>query len=148
MEKDSIANNNSNIKIDVPPKSRVNPETIRKLSKKQILKKLLNDTSKHVPLAPGSISKTDDLVTMMDSLTLSQFKGMLEYEYATKLSDGYLFRPGVSINKLVDVIKLGYAPDDGDESSDNVPGGGVVVGRSTGLAGALGCPPGVCCSIM
>lgn len=143
-------NKDAKNKVNLPPlttRAQVDPATIRKLSKKQILKKVLDDVAKYVPLPPASISKNDDLSTMMDSLTLSQFKGQLQYEYATNVSDGYLFRPGTTINKLVDVIKLGYAPDDSDESP--APGG-VAIGQQEGLAGALGCPPGVkiCCAVM
>ena len=114
------------------------------------MKKLLNDVSKHMSLPASSISKNDDLVTMMDSMTLSQFKGILEYEYAINISDGYLFRQGTTINKLVDIIKRGYAPDDSDEmpSRADGPPSGAPVGESKGLAGALGCPPGVCCVVM
>ena len=138
------------------PRKQVHPESIRKLSKKQILKKLLNDITKHVPTPPSSLNKDDALATMMDSLTLSQFKGLLEFDYATDVSDGYLFREGTTINKLVEVIKLGYAPDDnedGDQPAEAAAGGGsknkgAMVGESRGLAGALGCPPGVRCVIM
>lgn len=143
-----IESNGNNKLTNAPPRTKVDPESIRKLSKKQIMKKLLEDIAKHVALPPEKISKNDDLSTMMDSLTLSQFKGLLEYEYATKISDGYLFRPGTTVNKLVDVIKLGHAPDDGDEFVDGAQQGGMVVGQSKGLAGALGCPPGVRCVIM
>lgn len=137
---------------NAPPRKQVHPESIRKLSKKQIMKKLLNDIAQHVPTPPAALKKDDALVTMMDSLTLSQFKGILEFNYATDVSDGYLFREGTTINKLVEVIKLGYAPDDnedgGQPSEAVAKNSGAMVGKSKGLAGALGCPPGVKCVIM
>mmetsp|Transcript_28439 Transcript_28439/g.33085 ORF Transcript_28439/g.33085 Transcript_28439/m.33085 type:complete len:818 (-) Transcript_28439:80-2533(-) len=134
-----------------PNEPKVDPESIRRLSKKSIEKKLMKEIGKHVPIPPSSISKNHALTTMMDSLTLSQFKGVLEYEYATQLSDGYLFRSSTTISKLVDIVKLGYAPDDGEDTADGdgndaSPHGGI--GESRGLAGALGCPPGVCCVVM
>ncbi len=134
------------------PRKQVHPEAIRKLSKKQIMKKLLNDIGKHVPTPTSSLNKNDALSTMMDSITLSQFKGILEFDYATDVSDGYLFRESTSINKLVEVIKLGYAPDDNEDgvAASNPKGkeSAGVVGQSKGLAGALGCPPGTKCVIM
>lgn len=146
--------NEEGIEVSAPPtpaRAAVDAEEIRSLSKKQIMKKLLSDVSKHVSMPVTSISKTDDLATMMDSLTLSQFKGLLQYDYATNISDGYLFRPGTSINKLVDVIKRGYATDDNEDGAPEgnpEPANTAVVGQSRGLAGMLGCPPGVKCVIM
>lgn len=79
---------------------------------------------------------------------------MLEVEYFTKLSDDYLFRETTTVSKLVEVVKLGYAPDDvvedgvqpnrGNKKSTSSSG----VGQARGVAGALGCPPGVACTIL
>eukprot|EP00551_Chaetoceros_affinis_P009322 CAMPEP_0203663112 /NCGR_PEP_ID=MMETSP0090-20130426/827_1 /ASSEMBLY_ACC=CAM_ASM_001088 /TAXON_ID=426623 /ORGANISM="Chaetoceros affinis, Strain CCMP159" /LENGTH=772 /DNA_ID=CAMNT_0050525981 /DNA_START=142 /DNA_END=2460 /DNA_ORIENTATION=- len=140
----------SAVGADGPPQiqtKKVDPESIRSMSKKQIEKKLLKDIGKHVPIPASSLSKKDPLSTMMDSLTLSQFKGLLEHDYATTISDGYLFRPGTNIEKLVEVIKLGYAPDDGDdppEGDASAPVHNANMGKARGIGGALGCPPGVC----
>lgn len=154
MEIEPSTNNDSMNRAAIPTQiKKVDPASIRKLTRKQIEKRLLKDIGKHVPIPASSLSKKDALSTMMDSLTLSQFKGLLEHEYATNISDGYLFRPDTNIEKLVEVIKLGYALDDGDDlpeggDSNAAPGSGI--GQSKGVGGALGCPPGVCecCVVM
>jgi len=102
-------------------------------------------------MPPSSLPLDSDMATMMDSLSLSQFKGLLEAQYATKLSDEYLFREGSTIHKLVEVVKLGYAPDDENDESGGAGAGSshAMVSQSQGgLSAALGCPPGVCCVVM
>jgi len=135
--------------VAVERSRKVDAKTIRSLSKKEIRKKLMNEISKQTSMPQSTLKRNVPLSTMMDSLSLSQFKGSLENEYATNISDGYLFRDSTTIDKLVEVVKLGYAPDDGD---DDVPGAdqksGPAVGESKGVSGALGCPPGVCCVVM
>jgi hypothetical protein len=90
----------------------------------------------------------------LDSLTLSQLKGLLESHYFVKLSDEYLFRESTSIEKLADIVQLGYAPDDsGNGLNEGIIGSGAAaassdIGKSKGIAGALGCPPGVICAIL
>ena len=131
----------------------VDPESIRNMGKKAILEKLVADVSRLGSMSPDIVDKSAALITMLDSLSISQFKGMLEQEYATKLSDEYLFREDATLTKLVEVVKLGYAPDDGGDAQEGGGGGhhsGQAVGGSAGgLAGALGCPPGVvCCVVM
>jgi len=128
---------------------------LRGMSKADILAKLTNDVARMGNIPPDSVSKDAVLATMLDSLTLSQLKGLLENGYAVKISDEYLFRETTTLTKLVEVVKLGYAPDDGDGGQDNPSGapsstGGVghPSGTATGLAGALGCPPGVVCVIL
>jgi hypothetical protein len=85
---------------------------------------------------------------MLDSLTISQFKGMLEANYHVRLSDEYLFRESTTVTKLVDVVQMGYAPDDTGGDAGMVAPVAATTGTAGGLAGALGCPPGVCCVIM
>jgi hypothetical protein len=82
------------------------------------------------------------MISFMDSINMSQFKGLLEAQYGTKLSDEYLFREDVNISKLTDVVRLGFAADDqqGAGTNSSAPTGGV--------GNALGCPPGVCCTIL
>ena len=123
---------------------------IRALDKNEILKRLVTDVSKLTSLPPGSIEKNEPLVTMMDSLTLSQFKGLLESSYAVTLSDEYLFQESTTLKKLADVVKLGYAPDDtgGGDGSARPTATAAAPGEAGGLAGALGCPPGVRCVIL
>ena len=97
---------------------------------------------------PLTIQGSTALVSILDSLSISQFKGMLESHYAVKLSDEYLFRESTTLSKLVDVAKLGYAPDDEGGATGGAPPSSAAVGESKGLAGALGCPPGVRCVIL
>lgn len=117
---------------------------LRSMSKAEILAKLQSDVDKVAGVV--SVDKTTPLVNVMDSVTLSQFKGMLENSYGVKLSDEYLFRESTTLQKLVEVVKLGHAPDDsGDGDAGAPPPPAPTAG---GLAGALGCPPGVVCTIL
>ena len=85
--------------------------------------------------------------------SISQLKGRLESTYAVNISDEYLFGESVTLKKLAQIVKLGHAQDDSGReatASNNIsatpnPQGGTA----DGLAGALGCPPGVrvCCVI-
>jgi hypothetical protein len=135
----------------------VNPATIRAMSKEELYKRLVSDITNVAALDRSAIQPTSPLSSMMDSLTLSQFKGLLESHYAVRISDEYLFKDSTTPQKLVEVAKLGYAPDDDDEAgggggsgprpaatNNNAP----TVGEAQGLAGALGCPPGVRCVIL
>ena len=119
---------------------------MRNMSKQQIRKKLILDISRIMSIPAESIDVNAPLSSIMDSLNLSQFKGMIDNGYATKLSDEYLFRDSTNVNKLVEVVKLGYAPDDG---GDPQPMTTMQSSNNGGLAQALGCPPGVvCCTVM
>lgn len=122
-------------------------EALRAMDSKDILAKLTGDVSKIGSVPAEAIDPNAALVTVLDSLSISQFKGLLEGEYAVKISDEYLFRENTSLNKLVEVVKLGYAPDDGE--GDAPPAAPPSTGTAGGLAGTLGCPPGVvCCVVM
>lgn len=129
----------------VAQRPKKDPATIRAMSKDDIMKSLQTDISRVGSLPVESIEKKAALVSFLDSITIAQFKGMLENHYAVKLSDEYLFRETTTLVKLVEVVKLGYAPDDGEDvppGLDHHP-----PGQPTGCAGALGCPPGVVCVI-
>lgn len=128
---------------------------IRGMERDEIRKKLVSDICRLGSVPPESLKNGTALITVLDSLTISQLKGLLENSYAVKISDEYLFRESTTIIKLVEVIKLGYAPDDdgGHASGDssNKPSSAPSAqpqGTATGLAGALGCPPGVVCVIL
>jgi acyl-CoA synthetase (AMP-forming)/AMP-acid ligase II len=135
-----------------PPKPNHRPKkdaaTIRGMSREEILGSLTTDISLVGSLPVDSIDKKAPLVTMLDSLTISQFKGMLEANYHVRLSDEYLFRESTTVTKLVDVVQMGYAPDDTGGDAGMVAPVAATTGTAGGLAGALGCPPGVCCVIM
>jgi acyl-CoA synthetase (AMP-forming)/AMP-acid ligase II len=124
--------------------------SIRGMSKDAILKMLITDIARVGNVNANSIDKKASLLHMLDSLSISQFKGLLENNYAVKLSDEYLFRETTTAMKLVEVVKLGYAPDDADGSNAAAMAASTtpLPGRAKGLAGALGCPPGVVCVIM
>ena len=100
-------------------------------------------------IPPDTIDKSLPLSAIMDSLNLSQFKGMIENGYQTKLSDEYLFRDSTNLIKLVEVISLGYAPDDNGGDGGHAQSSAVSQSSEGGIAQALGCPPGVvCCVVM
>jgi len=122
---------------------------VRKLDKEIILGKLLADISRITADPVESIDKDAPLVTVMDSLSLSQFKGMLENEYAVKISDEYVFRDTTTSNKLVEIVRLGYARDDNPDGEVNLTSNTSAAQGNSGFAQSLGCPPGVvCCSVM
>jgi hypothetical protein len=52
------------------------------------------------------VDKKASLLHMLDSLSITQFKGMLENNYSVKLSNEYLFRETTTINKLVKEISI------------------------------------------
>lgn len=126
-----------------------NAKDIRNMDKSVILKKLTTDISRIMSIPPDTIDKSLPLSAIMDSLNLSQFKGMIENGYQTKLSDEYLFRDSTNLIKLVEVVSLGYAPDDADGDGGHAQSSAVAQNSEGGIAQALGCPPGVvCCAVM
>lgn len=145
----SFKTNQSSFEIEpaaatAKPVSKDDIAKLRAMSKEEIMEKLSTDLARIGSVPPSAITNDAPIATMLDSLSVSQFKGQLESRYGVKISDEYLFREGSTLNKLVEVVKLGYAPDDGD-------GDGAIVqqpGKAGGLAGALGCPPGVVCTIL
>ena len=149
LEMESSKHNNASDSA-APRVSAEEAAQFRSLSKKEILSRLVRDVSRVGGIPEESVDTKVALVTMLDSLTITQFKGMLENSYAVKLSDEYLFRESSTLTKLVEVVKLGHAPDDGDgESSSSAPASSSAqAGTAGGLAGALGCPPGVRCIIL
>ena len=135
------------------PMTQEKVDELRAMSKSDMMDKLRVDVAMIAQIPPDSIDNDTALVTILDSLSISQFKGRLEAAYAVKISDEYLFGETVTLKKLAEVVKLGYAPDDtggggGDGPSAN---GATAMPQTTadGLSGALGCPPGVrvCCTI-
>ena len=125
--------------------TKASPTDIRALSKEEIYQRLLTDIVKVAGVDRNAIQATMPLTSMLDSLTISQFKGLYESHYAVKISDEYLFRESTTLNKLVEVAKLGHAPDD---EGGEAPSGGVGPAEGEGCAQRVfGCPPGVACVI-
>ena len=91
---------------------------LRAMDKTELTNKLRLDVARMGEIPPDSIDNDTALVTILDSLSISQFAGRLESAYAVKLSDEYLFREGVTLTKLAEVAKLGYAPDDVGNDGD------------------------------
>jgi acyl-CoA synthetase (AMP-forming)/AMP-acid ligase II len=141
--------------IDAPKSVHAaNEQVIREMTLSEIRRRLMNDISKLGHLS-DPVDFTVPLISLMDSLSISQFKGMLEVQYFTKLSDDYLFRESTTLGKLVEVVKHGFAPDDVTDHVDSQNRQGnpaatpsSAAGRAQGLAGVLGCPPGVICTIL
>lgn len=133
------------------PRIQRDAATVRAMSKEEIKVSLIDDLSKIASVPPDSVDPKTALVSMLDSLSLSQFKGLLEQGYKIQpLSDEYLFRETTTVLKLVEVIKLGNAPDDngeGGQATGQAATDVAPIGQARGLAGALGCPPGVVCTI-
>ena len=158
--KKSFKKSTTNFEIDQStdpssPQAALTPqevEALRSMDRQDILKKLMDDVSKITSLSPDLIDKEAALVTILDSMSISQFTGMLESSYAVKVSDHYLFNESTTLTKLTEIVKLGYAPDDdgGEGQNGAVPNDAFESeGKAKGLAGALGCPPGVVlCAIL
>lgn len=124
-------------------------EELRKKSRDEIRDMLRADVSKVGQIPPDCIDDDTALITLLDSLSLSEFKGGFESNYAVKISDEYLFREDTTLTKLAEVAKAGYAADDGgnDGGGAHPPTAAASQGNAGGLAGLLGCPPGVYCII-
>lgn len=153
--KKSFKDQTSNFEIEQPEHSAPNRalskeeiEALRASSKDEIFDKLRTDVARMGQLPPDAIDKDTALITILDSLTISQFKGRLESGYGVQISDEYLFGESTTLIKLVEVVKLGYAPD--DVEADGSGGVNVAVSPNSpgGLAGLLGCPPGVVCCVI
>lgn len=125
-------------------------QKLRDMSRKEIKDKLRDDLVKIGQISPDDIDDNTALVTVLDSMSLFQFKGTLESSYAVQISDEYLLGETVSLSKLAEVVKLGHAEDDtGVNGSPTTTSTAVAqTGKADGLAGALGCPPGVVCCII
>ena len=124
---------------------KANPDEIRSMSKEELKQRLQSDLAKVASIDRSAIQTTVPLTSMMDSLTISQFKGLYETNYAVKISDEYLFRESTTLQKLVEVAKLGSAPDD---EGGPAPSGGVGVSEEGCAQRVFGCPPGVSCVIL
>jgi hypothetical protein len=136
------------MEIDEPAKAMSMNDVmkLRAMDKNTLLSKLKVDVSKLSGSSHEAISTDVPIATLLDSLSVSQFKGQLEACYSvTKLSDEYLFRETSTLDKIVEVVRLGYAPDDGD---GHTAAANTVEQGQGGLAGALGCPPGVVCTVL
>ena len=109
------------------------PDEIRALDSKEIKAMLINCISEIAQLNKNEIKDNVAVSTFMDSLSLAQFKGLLENTFGVKaFSDEYLFRDTTTVKKLVSVVKAGSAVDDGDGN------GAVSVNTAVG-SGSPGC---------
>ncbi|GMH62755.1 hypothetical protein TrLO_g15170 [Triparma laevis f. longispina] len=123
-------------------------EEIRAMTESDIEMKVVGYLSSLSGLPPNEIDRNLAFTGFMDSMSISQFKGLLEQEFCVDVSDGYLFREDSCVAKMAVVIKVGRAEDDngsggGGEGRDG--GGGESGGGADGPALA---PPGLCCSVM
>ena len=108
------------------------PDEIRALAHKEIKAMLIDSISQIAQISKNDIKDNIALSTIMDSLSLAQFKGLLENTYGVKaFSDEYLFRDTTTLKKLVNVVKAGFALDDGD--------GSVAVATTAVGSGSPGC---------
>lgn len=130
----------------------LHPSNVQSLDKNEIREHLLNAICQIANIDKSLVSDTAPLNTIMDSVSLAQLKGMLEGQYGVKsFSDEYLFRDTTTINKLVEIVKVGAARDDipSTHATTDTQSASISAGQSGGIAGALGCPPGVvCCTVM
>lgn len=110
------------------------PEEIRELEYKEIKAMLIKSIVQIAKVNKSEIKDNAALNTFMDSVSLAQFKGLLETTYGVKaFSDEYLFRDSTTVKKLVNVVKAGSARDDGGSS------GGIAKAAGSGGPGCCGC---------
>jgi len=117
-------------------------------SNDDVINKLRADVSRIGQIPPDSVDRTTALVTILDSLSLSQLKGLLEDSYAVSVSDDFLYDEGTTLLKLAQVVQRGTVLENDDHRDYS---NAVVEGHpsaSGGLAGALGCPPGIVCCLI
>ena len=138
-ESNATSNGNGHAKTAPSPSSDMSPEEMRALDKKAIRKMLLDSISQIANIDIAAINDAAPLNSFMDSVTIAQYKGLLEGQYGVKpMSDGYLFQDSATVKKLVEIVKVGQARDDTGEGG-------------SGKAGAGGKGPGCCgtgCTIM
>ncbi|GMH92707.1 hypothetical protein TrVE_jg10892 [Triparma verrucosa] len=122
---------------------------IRAMTEGDIEAKVKEYLSSLSGLPPSEIDRDLPFTGYMDSMSISQFKGLLEQEFCVDVSDGYLFREDCCAAKIAVVIKMGEAGDDdgsggteGGEGKGQGPGGG-----GGGAGGPALAPPGLCCSV-
>jgi hypothetical protein len=130
------------------PMAEEKVDELRAMSKSDIMDKLRLDVARIVQTPPNSTDNDSTvLVTILNSLSISQFKGRLEAAYAVTISDEYLFGETVTLKKLAEVVKLGYAPDDtgGEGPSTNSGNMSSAAGMPQSTAHGLGVR--VCCAI-
>jgi len=143
----SRSNNIKPLEIENSDKPKQN---YRQMPTSQILDQLKNDVAGDINADPSTIDTKQPLTTIMDSMNIAQFQSKLKARYDTNVSDEYLFLENTTLEKLAEVVKLGHAPD--DVGTEGGPPPGTVsapnTGKAKGLAGVLGCPPGVVCAVM
>lgn len=122
-------------------KNHRSPQDIRNLEKSIIKKEVKASIGSLVSIPAESINNGEALNTMLDSLAMSQLKGLIEREYSVEsIPDEFLFQDTATVNTLVEVVKLGRVPSDADyDANMNGP---------KSCSEAMGCPPGVCCIVM
>jgi hypothetical protein len=128
----------------------VDPAHNRAMPEAEIEEKLKDHISQLVATPPASLDMAAPLTTLADSMSISQFKGLLEGAYAVSLSDEYLFREDTTLAKVVEIVKLGYAPDD-SIPPPSAEGGSISpevgAARQPPPQGPALAPPGLCCTV-
>ncbi|GMI40709.1 hypothetical protein TeGR_g11840 [Tetraparma gracilis] len=128
----------------------VDPALIRAMPEAEIEEKLKDHISQLVATPSASLDMAAPLTTLADSMSISQFKGLLEGAYAVSLSDEYLFREDTTLAKVVEIVKLGYAPDD-SIPPPSAEGGSISpevgAARQPPPQGPALAPPGLCCTV-
>jgi len=114
----------------------------------EILHRLKSDIGEMAMMDPGAIDVRAPLTNLMDSMALAEMNGKMKFIYATEVSDEYLFMESTTIEKLAEVIKLGYAPDEKEGNGMDTSANIAMGRRNKGLSAKLGCPPGVYCTVM
>lgn len=113
------------------------PAQIRDLSKPEIRNMILDAISQLTNADKATIKDTAPLISLMDSVTLAQLKGLLEGRFAVKpMSDAYLFQDSTTVKKLVEIVKVGAVNDD---SGEGQAGGAYNAVGSSGGPGCCGC---------
>jgi len=136
---------NSSLEIvnghDSTTKNQRSPQDIRNLEKSIIKNEMKTSIGSLISIPAESVSNGEALNTMLDSLAMSQLKGLIEREYSVEsIPDEFLFQDTTTLNTLVEVVKLGRVPSDADFNAN--------MNGPKSCSEAMGCPPGVCCIVI
>lgn len=133
---------------DLPTSKDETKNDLRVQSQDDVIDKLRADVSRIGQVPPDAVDKTTALVTILDSLSLSQLKGLLEESYAISVSDDFLYDEGTTLLKLAEQVQQGTVVEN-DHHRDH--SSAMLEGRTSaggGLAASLGCPPGIVCCVV
>eukprot|EP00599_Poterioochromonas_sp_BG-1_P008595 CAMPEP_0173151084 /NCGR_PEP_ID=MMETSP1105-20130129/11362_1 /TAXON_ID=2985 /ORGANISM="Ochromonas sp., Strain BG-1" /LENGTH=837 /DNA_ID=CAMNT_0014066377 /DNA_START=89 /DNA_END=2602 /DNA_ORIENTATION=+ len=104
---------------------KLSAEEIRRLSIEEIVGKLENTLIQISSVGPSKLNPPLDRSIALtsfglDSMTIVQFKGVLENRYHCDIPDEFVFSPIATLKELAAAVKLGHLSDDQRQRYENV----------------------------